>query len=83
MVLREVAMARAVALTLDRTDAEVLERSLLHREERLCDIKREICPPENVDPYEQEQCAYFTQEDEVIGRILNALRRALEAPAEE
>jgi hypothetical protein len=76
-------MTGAVTMTLDRADAEILARSLHHRKERLCDIRQEICLPENAEPYEQEECAYFEQEDEVVGRILEALRVALErAPTE-
>ncbi|HXY59742.1 MAG TPA: hypothetical protein VEH76_14315 [Methylocystis sp.] len=72
-------MGDAVKLTLDRADAEVLLRSLERRKERLCDIRQEICPPETAEPYDQEQCAYFEQEDAVVGRVLEALRFALEA----
>jgi hypothetical protein len=76
---QEAEMKSAVTMTLDRADAEILERSLQRRKERLCDIRQEICPPENEEPYEQEECAYFEQEDEVVGRILEALRVALQA----
>jgi hypothetical protein len=76
---QEAEMKSAVTMTLDRADAEILERSLHRRKERLCDIKQEICSPENEEPYEQEECAYFEREDEVVGRILEALRVALRA----
>lgn len=77
----EGAMDQAVKLMLDRGDAEILLRSLQRRKERLCDIRQEICPPENADPYDQEQCAYFSKEDDVVGRIVEALSAALEATA--
>lgn len=76
-------MTRAVTMTLDRADAEILARSLQHRKERLCDIRQEICSPENEEPYEQEECTYFEQEDEVVGRILEALRVALQTTRAE
>jgi hypothetical protein len=31
-----------------------------------------------VEPYEQEECAYFEQEDQVVERVLEALRVGLE-----
>ena len=70
-------MSRAVTLTLDRGDAEILVKSLQRRKERLCDIRREVCPPDDAEPYEQEECAYFTQEEEVVGRVTEALRAVL------
>ena len=71
-------MEQKIALTLRRVDAEELIKCLQHRPERLCDIKREICPAETTDPYEHEQCGYFEREDEVVGRVLEALRVGLE-----
>ena len=71
-------MEQEIKLTLKRVDAEVLVKSLEHRKQRLCDIRREICPPEHVEPYEQEECAYFEQEDQVVERVLEALRVGLE-----
>ena len=71
-------MDQAVKLMLDRVDAEILMKSLQRRKERLCDIRQEICPPEDADPYDQEQCAFFSKEDEVVERVLAALRLALE-----
>jgi hypothetical protein len=71
-------MEQEIKLTLKRVDAEVLVKSLEHRKQRLCDIRREICPPEHVEPYEQEECAYFEQEDQVVERVLEALRIGLE-----
>jgi len=71
-------MEQKIALTLRRVDAEELIKCLQHRQERLCDIKREICPAETADPYEHEQCGYFEREDEVVERVLEALRVGLE-----
>jgi hypothetical protein len=71
-------MEQIITLTLKRADAEELIKCLQHRQERLCDIKREICPAETADPYEHEQCGYFEREDEVVGRVLEALRVGLE-----
>ena len=71
-------MEQKITLTLSRVDADALVKCLQRRHERLCDIKREICPPENAGPYEQEECVYFEQEDEVVGRVLDALRVGLD-----
>jgi hypothetical protein len=58
-------------------------KSLLRRKDRLCDIKKEIGSPEEADPYEQEQCAFFSREDEAVERVLAALRVALETKTAE
>ena len=71
-------MEQKITLTLKRVDAEALIECLQHRQERLCDIKREIWSAETADPYEHEQCGYFEREDEVVGRVLEALRVGLE-----
>ena len=71
-------MDQAVKLMLDRVDAEILVKSLQRRKERLCDIRQEICSPVDADPYDQEECAFFSKEDEVVERVLAALRVALE-----
>ena len=76
-------MDQAVKLMLDRVDAEILMKSLQRRKERLCDIRQEICPPEDADPYDQEQCSFFSKEDDVVERVLAALRVALETTAAE
>ena len=54
--LRGRAMEQKMTVTLKRVDAEALIKCLQHRQERLCDIKREICPAETADPFEHEQC---------------------------
>jgi hypothetical protein len=71
-------MEHQITLTLKRADAEIFFKSLQHRKERLCDIKREICSPESAEPYETEECVYFEQEEEVVGRVLEALRVGLD-----
>ena len=71
-------MEQKITLTLKRVDAEALIKCLQHRQERLCDIKREICPAETAEPFEYEQCGYFEQEEEVVGRVLEVLRVGLE-----
>ena len=71
-------MEQKITLTLKCVDAEALIKCLQHRQERLCDIKRDICPAETADPFEHEQCGYFEQEDEVVGRVLDVLRVGLE-----
>ena len=76
-------MDQAVKLMLDRVDAEILMKSLQRRKERLCDIRQEICPPEDADPYDQEQCSFFSKEDDVVERVLAALRVALETTTAE
>ena len=76
-------MDQAVKLMLERVDAEILVKSLQRRKERLCDIRQEICSPEDADPYDQEQCTFFSKEDEVVERVLAALRVALETSTAE
>jgi hypothetical protein len=71
-------MEQKITLTLARADAEGLVKSLRRRKQRLCDIKQEICEPE--DDFELEELGYFEQEDEVVERILTALHVALESP---
>jgi hypothetical protein len=75
---KEGAMEQKITLTLARADAEGLVKSLRHRKQRLCDIKQEICEPE--DDFEREELGYFEQEDEVVERVLTALHVALESP---
>ena len=71
-------MEQKITLTLARSDAEGLVKSLRRRKQRLCDIKQEICEPE--DDFEREELGYFEQEDEVVERVLTALHVALESP---
>jgi DNA-directed RNA polymerase specialized sigma54-like protein len=47
-------MEQKITLTLARADAEGLVKSLRRRKQRLCDIKQEICEPE--DDFELEEC---------------------------
>jgi hypothetical protein len=67
-------MEQDITLTLTLGDAEMLVQTLMRRRQRLCDIRQEICEP---DEFEQEEAAFFEQEEEVVGRILAALRSAL------
>jgi hypothetical protein len=48
--MSETAMEPASNLSLERADAELLLASLEHRKERLCDIRQEICPPDDPEP---------------------------------
>lgn len=72
-------MEQTVVLTLARADAETLVECLRRRDERLCDIRREICEPE---AFEREEMAYFEREHEVVERIMTALRATLNAPSD-
>ena len=67
-------MEQEITLTLARFDAEALIKSLRRRTERLCDIKQELCEP---DEFERELAAYFEEENEVIERIITVLDSAL------
>jgi hypothetical protein len=69
-------MEQKITLSLARVDAEMLIKSLRRRTERLCDIKQELCEP---DEFEQEVAAYLEQENEVIERIIGVLDKALSA----
>jgi hypothetical protein len=70
-------MEENITLTLNRVDAEMLVKSLRRRNERLCDIRKELCEP---DEFEQELAAYFEQENKVIERIISDLHSALDRP---
>jgi hypothetical protein len=70
-------MEENITLTLNRVDAEMLVKSLQRRNERLCDIRKELCEP---DEFEQELAAYFEQENKVIERIISDLHSALDRP---
>jgi hypothetical protein len=67
-------MEQKITLTLARADAETLLSSLRRRKERLCDIKQELCEP---DEFEQEVAAYFEREDKVVERIITVLDSTL------
>ncbi len=69
-------MEQSITLTLARVDAEMLVRSLQRRNERLCDIRQELCEP---DEFEQELSAYIEQENELVERIIATLHSALGA----
>jgi hypothetical protein len=68
-------MEHKITLALAHADVEGLVKSLQRRKQRLCDIKQEICEPE--DDFEREELGYFEQEDEVVERVLTALYVAL------
>jgi len=70
-------MAQEITLTLKRVDAEALVKSLQHRKQKLCDIRRELCKPEPSDELEREELAYFEEEDAVVERVMLALRAVL------
>lgn len=67
-------MEEKITLTLDRAEAEILIKSLQRREERLCEIRRELCEPKMLEEYEREELAYFERENRLVERILSALR---------
>jgi hypothetical protein len=76
-------MEQEITLKLNQTDAEILLRSLRHRSERLCDIRRQLCEPEPCDELEREEAAFFEEENAVVERAIMALRKILEmAPAD-
>jgi hypothetical protein len=81
LFLEEGKMEQAIVLTLTRSDAQALVGSLRRRAERLCDIRRELCEPEEGDELERQERAYFEEETAVIERILAALDAVLAAPA--
>lgn len=66
-----------IMLTLARSDAEALVGSLRRRFERLCDIRKEICEPDEFDELEREERAYFDAENALVERIIGELTRAL------
>lgn len=72
-------MEQTIVLTLPRSDAEALVGSLRRRAERLCDIRRELCQPDEADALEREERAYFEEESVVVDRVLTALSAALAA----
>jgi hypothetical protein len=75
-------MEQKITLTLNRADAEMLVRSLQHRKERLCDIRKELCDPEPSDELERAESAYFGDEGVVVERVIKMLCADLEtAPA--
>lgn len=76
-------MEQTVVLTLARSDAEALVDSLRRRWERLCDIRKEICEPDPSEDFEREELAFFEQENEVVERVLTALRAVLKASSED
>lgn len=71
-------MQSTITLELARSDAEALVGSLRRRFERLCDIRRELCEPEEFDELEREERAYFDAENALVERIIGVLSRALE-----
>lgn len=71
-------MQSTITLELARGDAEALVGSLRRRFERLCDIRRELCEPEEFDELEREERAYFDAENALVERIIDVLSRALE-----
>ncbi|PWB83964.1 MAG: hypothetical protein C3F11_03855 [Methylocystaceae bacterium] len=70
-------MEQTVVLTLARSDAEALVDSLQRRAERLCDIRKEICEPDLCENFEREELAFFEKENELVERVLTALRAVL------
>lgn len=74
-------MEHTIVLTLPRSDAEALVNSLRRRAERLCDIRRELCQPDEADALEREERVYFEEESVVVDRVLTALSAALAASA--
>ena len=70
-------MAQEITFTLKRVDAEALVKSLQHRKQKLCDIRRELCKSEPSDELEREELAYFEEEDAVVERVMLALRAVL------
>jgi hypothetical protein len=76
-------MEQEVTLKLNRADAAMLLRCLRHRNERLCDIRRELCGPEPCDELERQEAAFFEEESAVVERALVMLGKMLEiAPAD-
>lgn len=73
-------MGETIVLALARSDAEALVGSLRRRAERLCDIRRELCEPEEADALEREERAYFEAENAAVERVLAALDAVLTAP---
>jgi hypothetical protein len=71
-------MQSTITLELARGDAEALVVSLRRRFERLCDIRQELCEPEESDELEREERAYFDAENALVERIIGVLSRALE-----
>jgi hypothetical protein len=74
-------MEQTIVLTLARSDAEALMSSLRRRSERLCDIRRELCEPDEADALEREERAYIEEENAVVERVLMALNAVLSVPA--
>jgi hypothetical protein len=70
-------MEQEITLKLSQADAEILLRSLRHRSERLCDIRRELCEPEPCDELEREEAAFFEEENAVVERAISVLGAAL------
>jgi hypothetical protein len=66
-----------IVLTLARRDAEALVGSLRRRFERLCDIRKELCEPDEFDELEREERAYFDAENALVERVIVELTRAL------
>ncbi|MBG0811710.1 hypothetical protein IY145_20365 [Methylosinus sp. H3A] len=71
-------MEPKIVLTLARSDAEALVVSLRRRFERLCDIRKELCEPDEFDELEREERAYFDAENALVERIIGVLAQALE-----
>jgi hypothetical protein len=74
-------MDQTITLSLARSDAETLVGALRRRAERLCDIRRELCEPDEADELERQERAFFEAESAVVERVLAALDGALSAPA--
>ncbi|WP_159732306.1 hypothetical protein [Methylosinus sp. Ce-a6] len=72
-------MQSTITLELARGDAAALVGSLRRRSERLCDIRRELCAPDEFDELEREERAYFDAEYALVERVIGLLSRALEA----
>ncbi|ATQ66623.1 MULTISPECIES: hypothetical protein [Methylosinus] len=74
-------MEQTVTFSLARSDAEALVGTLRRRAERLCDIRRELCEPEEGDELERQERAFFEAENAVVERVLAVLDGALSAAA--
>ncbi|BDV33706.1 hypothetical protein [Methylocystis iwaonis] len=71
-------MTGEITLTLSREHAEILLRTLLNRNERLCDIRQQLCEPESSDELGREEGAFFEEENAVVQRVISTLCSALE-----
>lgn len=75
-------MEQTVTFSLARSDAEALVGTLRRRAERLCDIRRELCEPEEGDELERQERAFFEAENAVVERVLAVLDGALSASSQ-